>query len=287
VLVDPQPVGTADLFIHEAMRRLPGRDFALPSNGKSTNPKTVIEEFPYPNLNGPGHDHLKIQPRWRNGVEIGWMGKECEHFLQRAGQPNFAFEFVNAHQAVRVAAAWVFKVKPCLVGFVARVLKVWFPSLIGYDRGMFRTISLFLALATTVFAQNSAKDQAEVWQLEKAYWEDVKSNDLAKYRALWNENFLGWPYVSSTPVRKDHITDWITANTSRGIKLQSYSIEQLGIQATGDVVIDHYRVKFTWANKDGAETKVNTMRITHTWIRTDGTWQILGGMSAPVNKDGK
>jgi hypothetical protein len=29
------------------------------------------------------------------------------------------------------------------------------------------------------------------------------------------------------------------------------------------------------------------MRIAHTWIRSNGTWQILGGMSAPVDADGK
>jgi ketosteroid isomerase-like protein len=152
---------------------------------------------------------------------------------------------------------------------------------------MLRIMSLFLALAVTVFAQNSATNEAQVWQLEKAYWEYVKANDLQKYRALWNENFLGWPFVSSAPVRKDHITDWITTNTSKGIRLQSYSIEELGIQATGDVVIDHYRVKANWANKDGAEAKTEEMRITHTWIRMHGTWQIIGGMSAPVNSERK
>jgi ketosteroid isomerase-like protein len=88
-------------------------------------------------------------------------------------------------------------------------------------------------------------------------------------------------------VRKDHITDWIPANTSKGIELQSYSIEQLAIQVTGDVAIDHYRIKTTWASKDGTKARTDAMRITHTWIRTNGTWQILGGMSAPVNAQGK
>ena len=48
---------------------------------------------------------------------------------------------------------------------------------------MLRTITVFLALIATAFGQNSAKDEAQVWQLEKAYWEYVKSNDLEKYRA--------------------------------------------------------------------------------------------------------
>jgi hypothetical protein len=152
---------------------------------------------------------------------------------------------------------------------------------------MLKTIPILLLLASTAFPQDSAKDEAQVWSLEKAYWEYVKANDLEKYRALWHENFLGWPFVSSAPVRKDHVTDWITANTSKGIKLQSYSIEQLAIQVTGDIAINHYRIKTTWANREGAEVRTDALRIMHTWIRTHGTWQIIGGMSSPVNAEGK
>jgi ketosteroid isomerase-like protein len=115
----------------------------------------------------------------------------------------------------------------------------------------------------------------------------VKTNELEKYRALWHENFLGWPFVSPVPVRKDHITDWITANTSKSITLQAYSIEQLAIQVTGDLAMDYYRVKATWANSTGAEIRADRLRITHTWTRTHGTWQIVGGMSSPVNATGR
>jgi len=152
---------------------------------------------------------------------------------------------------------------------------------------MLRIIVLFLALTATVFGQNSAKDESQIWRLEKAYWDYVKGNDLEKYRALWHENFVGWPFVSPAPVRKNHITDWITANTSKGITLQSYSIEQLAIQVTGDIATNYYRINATWANGAGAELRIDRLRITHTWIRTHDTWLIIGGMSSPVNADGQ
>ena len=152
---------------------------------------------------------------------------------------------------------------------------------------MLKMISIFLLFASAALAQDSAKDEAKVWQLEQAYWQYVNANDLERYRALWHENFLGWPFVSSAPVRKDHITDWITANTSKGIKLQSYSIEQLAIQVIGDIAINYYRINAKWANSQGAEVRTNRLRITHTWIRTGGTWQIIGGMSSPVNEKGQ
>jgi len=152
---------------------------------------------------------------------------------------------------------------------------------------MLKTIALFVAVTAAAFAEGSDKEQAQIWNLEKAYWEYVKANDLDKYRALWHENFLGWPFVSPAPVRRDRITDWITANTSKSITLQSYSIEQLAIQVTGDLAMDFYRINATWANITGAEVRTDRLRITHTWTRTDGTWQIIGGMSSPVNANGQ
>ena len=152
---------------------------------------------------------------------------------------------------------------------------------------MLKAIPILLLLGAVALAQDAAKDETQVWQLEKAYWEYVKANDLEKYRALWHENFLGWPFISSAPVQKDHIIDWITANTSKGITLQSYSIEQLAVQVTGDVAVNYYRINTTWANSTGAQVRSDRLRITHTWIRTRGTWQIIGGMSSPVNAEGK
>ncbi len=167
---------------------------------------------------------------------------------------------------------------------------------------MLKTISLLFALTTTAIlaadlahtaspvedSPRRARTEGEIWNLEKSYWEYVKANDLQKYRALWHDDFVGWPFVSAAPVQKDHITDWITNNTSKGLKLQSYSIEQLAVRATGDIAIDHYRLKANWAKSDTGEVvRTDAMRITHTWIRTNGTWQILGGMSAPVNPEGQ
>jgi hypothetical protein len=64
-------------------------------------------------------------------------------------------------------------------------------------------------------------------------------------------------------------------------------IEQLAIQITGDIAMDYYRIIAMWADSTGAEAKTDKMRITHTWIRTHGTWQIIGGMSSPVNANGR
>jgi hypothetical protein len=164
---------------------------------------------------------------------------------------------------------------------------------------MRKAISFLFLLSLVPFMQGAAAasptpmrlaprtDETQIWDLEKAYWEYVKANELEKYRALWHESFLGWPYSSSSPARKDHITDWITANTLKGVKLQSYDLEQVAIQITGNIAANHYRIKMTWSGPESTDIKTETLRIHHTWVRAGETWQIISGMSAPVNAEGK
>ena len=44
-------------------------------------------------------------------------------------------------------------------------------------------------------------------------------------------------------------------------------------QATGDVVVTHYWITDRWVDKEG-HGESETDRITHTWIRSGGTWQL-------------
>jgi ketosteroid isomerase-like protein len=137
-----------------------------------------------------------------------------------------------------------------------------------------------LSAAMPALSQQSDNEKA-VWKLESSYWAYVKAVDLDSYRALWHENFVGWPSANSQPVRKDHITDWITARTDKGEWLQWFSLEPAASQSTGDMVVTSYWTTVFWVDKAGRGEPA-TMRVTHTWIKTATGWQIIGGMSAPV-----
>jgi ketosteroid isomerase-like protein len=151
----------------------------------------------------------------------------------------------------------------------------------------FALFLLLPALPSALPAQNSPTADA-VWVQEQAYWHLVQANDLTGYRSLWDDSFLGWPYVSPEPVRKPHIADWITAHTGKGESLQSFDLERLSIQLTGDLATVAYRAHTTWVDKQSVPT-TSAMRIIHTWRRIPRTneWQIISGMSAPVNADGR
>jgi hypothetical protein len=148
-----------------------------------------------------------------------------------------------------------------------------------------RTITILLvsALAVTVLAAipgRPANDEQVIWNLERDYWRYVVDNNLTAYRSLWHENFLGWPGVSATPVHKDHITDWITSQTSKGLAFHLVALKPASIQVTGDVALTYYWLTAQWQAKDGTGES-RTTRVTHTWVRHGKDWLIIGGMSAP------
>jgi ketosteroid isomerase-like protein len=147
-------------------------------------------------------------------------------------------------------------------------------------KSIFLLFFVVVSAATPARAQQSDNEKA-VWKLETAYWEDVKSLDLKSYMTLWHENVIGWPYGNSQPARIDHIADWITRYTDKGLRLQWFSIQQAASQSTGDLVVTHFWLTSFWADK-GGHGEPSTQRITHTWIKTDKSWQIIGGMSAPI-----
>jgi ketosteroid isomerase-like protein len=137
-----------------------------------------------------------------------------------------------------------------------------------------------IGAAAPVRAQQSDNEKA-VWKMETTYWEDVKALDLDSYKALWHENFVGWPYSSSQPARKDHITDWIKAHTDKGATLVWYELEPADSRATENLVVTEYWLTSLWADKAG-HGEPFTQRVTHTWIKTAKGWQIISGMAATV-----
>jgi ketosteroid isomerase-like protein len=147
-------------------------------------------------------------------------------------------------------------------------------------------VAVLLLASVSAWAQSSASE-TRVWALEEAYWQYVQANDLERYRALWHPDFLGWPNSSPEPARKAGITGWITAHSAKGESLKSFQLEKRILQVIGDLVTVTYRVHLTWLNKDGSSHS-EKVRIIHTWRHGSGEeWQIISGMSAPTNAEGR
>ncbi len=140
-------------------------------------------------------------------------------------------------------------------------------------------LSLFLFFSSPSSAQELSPRQKEVWQMEELYWKDVKDANATHYMTLWHEDFLGWPSFSPHPVGKDGIAD-TAAGWFAGFV--SYEFLEKSVRVTGDIGITQYAVRITRTAPDG-QPATNITRITHTWLKTKNTWQIIGGMSAIVS----
>jgi Domain of unknown function (DUF4440) len=154
------------------------------------------------------------------------------------------------------------------------------------DRAVLAAAAACAFIPFCACARPPSANEGQVWALEDSYWSYVKANDMERYRGLWRQDFLGWPLSSPQPVRRDHITDWITAHTGVGESLKAYALERLASQATADFVTVTYRVRLTWLTKDGTE-KPGGLRVIHTCLKGPGDgWQILSGMAAAPDAQG-
>jgi ketosteroid isomerase-like protein len=162
----------------------------------------------------------------------------------------------------------------------------------------FRSVSVSVSLLSTfilapavigadvVSLQGASGNEQAIWNLEHTYWTYVQANDLVAYLNLWDESFLGWPATNSAPVSKDHITDWITSRTGRGLTFRTGEFRPAGIRVNGDLASVCYWITYQWVGKDGSGPEFS-LRVTHAWKRTGTSWHIISGMSMLVPEPAK
>ncbi|HEV2183084.1 MAG TPA: nuclear transport factor 2 family protein [Candidatus Acidoferrales bacterium] len=134
----------------------------------------------------------------------------------------------------------------------------------------------FVGFAQQRTRAGSATEQ--VWAGEQAYWRYVKAHDITRYLALWSDDFTGWPVVNEHPEHKADVGAFVKANGSLG-HVVAYELHRESVQMHGDAVITFYRATVSSGKADGS-VSTTTYRMTHTWMKNNGKWQIVGGMSA-------
>lgn len=145
-------------------------------------------------------------------------------------------------------------------------------------------VLLLLNAVAPIAAQEMSSAQKEVWQMEEVYWKDVKDSNADHYATLWHEKFLGWPRDRDRPMGKDALSASAGRKMSES-RVGSYEILYKGVTVVGNIGVTQYAVKTVRVKKDG-QNETATSRVTHTWMKTGNTWQIIGGMSAPYESSG-
>jgi hypothetical protein len=144
----------------------------------------------------------------------------------------------------------------------------------------FLAMLLILSFPLAAFPADLTEDEQSVWDLEVAYWEYVKANDIPGYRSLWDERFIGWPGFSEQPLGKENIHEWVTDHRDPGIGVE-YELTLGSVRAHGNIVAAHYLVRYSRRSPETGEMIGDEIvsRITHTWQRQGDTWRIVTGMS--------
>jgi len=140
--------------------------------------------------------------------------------------------------------------------------------------------------ATSQEAPSSSNGESasvdEVWSREGEGGRYYDAGDVEAYRSLYHEKFIGWSCSWAHPKRKAGVGSWVREIRDQHIKVAS-EIRREGAEDFGNVVIVHYRASEVDTYPDGhTEGEGEEVRITHTWMRTGDSWQIIGGMCASL-----
>lgn len=147
---------------------------------------------------------------------------------------------------------------------------------------IFRTVAFLLLLSASatlaVHGHSASNDAESVWAGEEAYWKYVKTGDDQAYRALWSEDFVGWPILRAHPIHKSDISTSGLSNSNRGA-VTKYELQRENVEMHGAIGVTFYRAIVLRRKADGSEG-TTTERLSHTWMQQSGKWVIVAGMSA-------
>jgi ketosteroid isomerase-like protein len=141
------------------------------------------------------------------------------------------------------------------------------------------SVSLMCVPALAQQATRTVSATEQVWSGEETYWQCVKAHDVKNYMALWAKDFSGWPISDEHPIHWADIASFVTKKGSL-TQVVAYELHRENVEMHGPAVaITLYRATVRRRNADGSES-AKTYRMTHTWMKRGGKWQIVGSMSA-------
>jgi len=131
---------------------------------------------------------------------------------------------------------------------------------------------------TTASSNGESSSIDQVWRREDEYWRSAKAGDVGAYLSLWHDKFIGWPCDEAHSKRKAAVGGWVREVREKDIRM-TYDLDHEGAEDFGNVVVVHYRVTGVDTYPDGhIEGEGEESKITHTRMRIDDAWLIIGGM---------
>lgn len=145
-------------------------------------------------------------------------------------------------------------------------------------------ISLVVA-TTPVMAQTASETadaQAAIWAKEQSIYVGRSAGGLNNYVSATAPNYMAWPPFFRAPIGLKGLKEEQPRVAGAKERLTS---EIKGFTLLGDTAIIYYTNHRT-AMGDGTPVDQYYENI-HVWVRKDGDWKVLGGMSRLQRPDSK
>ncbi|HHY55947.1 MAG TPA: nuclear transport factor 2 family protein [Chloroflexi bacterium] len=142
----------------------------------------------------------------------------------------------------------------------------------------------FFLLSLAACAENSRSTvEEEIWKLEETYFTNLYQANYEGVLALVHPQFMGWPGNLPKPISRDESAEFMKKLIPQPTPCV-IRIERAGLQQSGATALTQY-VLHVDCPEASRGVKTQSSRITHTWIRQNSQWKLLGGMSIDVKKE--
>jgi len=127
------------------------------------------------------------------------------------------------------------------------------------------------------FPYDWSPEEQNIWKLEQIYMKNYKEKNLDILSQFWHQEFIGWPEWSGKPVNVAEAKAALKKPSET--KIISFKIQPQKIVMHDNITITYYSIDLKVENEK-KELKTVSVRIIHTWLKKNGKWRIIGGMSS-------
>ena len=141
----------------------------------------------------------------------------------------------------------------------------------------FLSLALVASSCGVTFSEEWSEAQKEVWKMEELYFEFCRKADSEGLSEMVHEDAIIWGNTSSWPKGRTNFDMGATGEIIHGL-IDSFHLQPHKISVLGDTAITAYTARLRWVGKS------YRLRITHTWIKQDGKWFMIGAVHDSCSK---
>ena len=123
--------------------------------------------------------------------------------------------------------------------------------------------------------QTGEQIRDELWAKELAIYEGRSRGDLTAYLSNLSTGYMAWPPFDEVPKGSDGLQ--ATSRRLAGTGSERLEMTFLDLAVNGDTAIIYYKTHRTML-PDGSPVDQH-YEVTHTWVREQGEWKVMGGMA--------